>query len=280
MNTVSIQTVAAADVHAGLVDTSRPNTARVYDYLLGGRENFAADRALGDRIMSVLPEAQTGVRAQRGVLARAVRYLVTGAGVRQFLDIGSGLPTADNVHEVARRCDSATRVVYVDNDAVVLCHARALLADNRTSFVEGGDLLRPESIIGSPAILGHLDWDQPIGLLLCGILHFVQDEQDPAGLVAVIAEALPPGSYVFIQHLLDTGDETAAALQAQMMRGFGKSRFRTLEEVRALFGGLELVPPGVVPVPRWRPDSDAGAQDRGEHANVLRMACAGLARKP
>jgi hypothetical protein len=270
--------VAAAEVYAGQIDSSRPNTARVYDYLLGGRENFAADRALGDRIISVLPEAQTGVRAQRAVLARAVRYLVTGAGVRQLLDIGSGLPTADNVHEVARRCDAATRVVYVDNDAVVLCHARALLADNHMSFAESGDLLRPESIIGSPAVRGHLDWDQPIGLLLCGILHFVQDEQDPAGLVAAIADALPPGSHVFIHHLLDTGDDTAAELQAQMMRGLGKARFRTLEEVRTLFGGLELVPPGVVPVPRWRPDTDA--QDREEHANVLRMACAGLARKP
>lgn len=254
-------------------DASRPNIARLYDYLLGGRDNFAADRALGDRIVRTLPAVRDGVRAQRAVLGRVVRYLVAEAGVRQLLDIGSGLPTADNVHEIAQRAGPETRVVYVDNDPVVLAHARALLADDHTTFAAEGDLLRPASITGHPAIRDHLDWKQPIGLLLCGVVHNIMDAENPGELVAALAGALPPGSYVFIQHLLDTGEPDARTLQAQMAKGLGKARFRTLEEVRALFGGLELVPPGLVTVPEWRPDPVPSA----DQAPKLGMACAGLA---
>jgi S-adenosyl methyltransferase len=270
--------VTAAKHSVKAVDPSRPNVARLYDYLLGGRDNFAADRALADQIIARLPEVQVGVRAQRAVLGRVVRYLVAEAGVRQLLDIGSGLPTADNVHEIAQRSDpaTATRVVYVDNDPVVLAHARALLADDHRTFVENGDLLRPASITGNPAIRGHLDWDRPIGLLLCGIVHYVMDEEKPAEIVAALAGALPRGSYVFIHHLLDTGDPAATGLQGQLLNGLGKARFRTLAEVRALFGGLEFVPPGLVTVPEWRPDPGTPK----DHSLVLRMACAGVARIP
>lgn len=256
------------------VDPSRANVARLYDYLLGGRDNFAADRALGDLIVERLPAVRDGVLAQRAVLGRVVRYLVAEAGVRQLLDVGSGLPTADNVHEIAQRADSETRVVYVDNDPVVLAHARALLADDHTTFAEEGDLLRPASITRHPAIRDHLDWSQPIGLLLCGVVHNILDEENPGELVAALVAALPPGSYVFIQHLLDTGDRAAESLQARMAKGLGKARFRTLEEVRALFGGLELVPPGLVTVPEWRPDPGAPANQPSK----LGMACAGVAR--
>jgi S-adenosyl methyltransferase len=259
-------------------DPTRPHVARVYDYLLGGKNNFTADREVGDQIIARLPEVQVGVQAQRAVLGRVVRFLVGEAGVRQLLDVGSGLPTSDNVHEIAQRTAPGTRVVYVDNDPVVLAHARAILSDETSTFAERGDLLDPASIVGSQAIRDHLDWDQPIGLLLCGITHYVLDEENPGRLVAELAEALPSGSYVFIHHLLDTGDPAAAELQEQMLKGLGRVRFRTLPEVRALFGDLKLVEPGLVPIPEWRPDP--GTPLRADYGVVLSMACAGVGRKP
>jgi len=258
-------------------DPTRPHAARVYDYLLGGKDNFAADRAVGDQIIARLPEVQVGVQAQRAVLNRVVRYLVGEAGVRQLLDIGSGLPTSDNVHEIAQRTAPGTRVVYVDNDPVVLAHARAILSDETSTFAERGDLLDPASIVASPAVREHLDWTKPIGLLLCGIVHYVLDEENPEGLIADLIAALPPGSYVFIHHLLDTGDPAAAELQAQMLNGLGRVKFRTLEEVLRLFGDLELMPPGLVPVAEWRPDR---ATIPARYRLVLSMACAGVGRKP
>jgi hypothetical protein len=259
-------------------DPTRPHAARVYDYLLGGKNNFAADREVGDQIIARLPEVQVGVQAQRAVLGRVVRFLVGEAGVKQLLDVGSGLPTSDNVHEIAQRTAPGTRVVYVDNDPVVLAHARAILSDETSTFAERGDLLDPASIVTSPAIRDHLDWNQPIGLLLCGITHYVLDEENPERLVAELAEALPSGSYVFIHHLLDTGDPAAAELQEQMLKGLGRVRFRTLPEVRALFGDLQLVDPGLVPIPEWRPDP--GTPLRADYGVVLSMACAGVGRKP
>ena len=259
-------------------DPTRPHAARVYDYLLGGKNNFTADREVGDQIIARLPEVQVGVQAQRAVLGRVVRFLVGEAGVKQLLDVGSGLPTSDNVHEIAQRTAPGTRVVYVDNDPVVLAHARAILSDETSTFAERGDLLDPASIVTSPAIRDHLDWNQPIGLLLCGITHYVLDEENPERLVAELAEALPSGSYVFIHHLLDTGDPAAAELQEQMHKGLGRVRFRTLPEVRALFGDLKLVEPGLVPIPEWRPDP--GTPLRADYGVVLSMACAGVGRKP
>lgn len=251
--------------------------ARVYDYLLGGKNNFAADRAVGDQIIATLPEVQVGVQAQRAVLGRVVRYLVGDVGIRQLLDIGSGLPTADNVHEIARRVNPRTRVVYLDNDPVVLSHARALLADDATTFVAAGDLLDPASFIDNPVVRANLDWSQPIGLLLCGIMHYVLDSEGPVEIVSALVDALPGGSYVFIHHLLDTGDPTAAGLQAQMSKGLGRVQFRTLAEVRRLFGDLDLVEPGLVTVPEWRPDP--GTAVRADYGTVLSMACVGVARK-
>lgn len=173
---------------------AQPHIARVYDYLLGGKDNFAADRAMADRIIESLPTVQVGVRAQRSVLGRVVRYLVEEAGVRQLIDIGSGLPTADNVHEIAQRINPATRVIYVDNDPVVLSHAKALLADDVTTIAVNGDLRFPQSILGHPDVLQHLEWDRPIGLLLCGILHHILDEEKPAEAMDALTHALPSGS--------------------------------------------------------------------------------------
>jgi hypothetical protein len=263
-----------ADPPAAL-QADRPHVARVYDYLLGGKDNFAADRAVGDQMIATLPAIQLGVRAQRDVLGRVVRYLVGEVGLRQLLDIGSGLPTADNVHEIAQRVDPATRVVYLDNDPVVLAHARALLADEQVTFVAEGDLRDPEGILANPDIRKYLDWDRPIGLLLCGILHYVLDEENPAEVMAALYDALPPGSYVFIHHLLDTEDPATATLQEQMRSGVGRAQFRTMAQIRTLFNGLELVEPGLVLVPDWRPEPPAIR----DHP-VLEMACVGVARKP
>jgi S-adenosyl methyltransferase len=257
-------------------DASKPHVSRVYDYLLGGKDNFAADRAVAEQMIASLPAAQVGVRAQRDVLGRVVRYLVGEAGVRQLLDIGSGLPTAENVHEIAQRIEPATRVVYVDNDPVVLSHARALLADDAVTFVADGDLRDPAAILDHPAVRDQLDWDQPVGLLMCGILHYILDEEDPAALTGTLYRALPRGSYVFIHHLLDTQDPATATLQEQMRAGLGRAQFRTMAQITELFDGLELVEPGVVPVPDWRPGP--GIPGVRDHP-VLQMAAVGVARK-
>jgi S-adenosyl methyltransferase len=258
-------------------DPSRPNVARVYDHLLGGKDNFAADRILGDQIIASMPTVQVGVRAQRALLGRVVRYLVEQAGVRQLIDVGSGLPTADNVHQIAQRLEPETRVVYVDNDPAVLAHARALLADHQATIAVNGDIRRPASILGHPQICEHLDGDQPIGLLLCGILHYILDEEHPADLTAALSRGLPSGSYIFIHHLLDSGDPAIADVQAAFQRSLGRGQFRTRAQISNLFNGLELVEPGLVPVPDWRPE--AGTASAGGFP-VLRLACAGVARKP
>jgi S-adenosyl methyltransferase len=247
----------------------------VYDYLLGGKDNFAADRALGDKMLASVPAVQLGVRAQRDVLGRVVRYLVGGVGLRQLMDIGSGLPTAENVHEIAQRIDPATRVVYLDNDPIVLSHAEALLADDKSTFVVDGDLRDPAGLLAHPEVRKHLDWEQPIGLLMCGILHYVLDDEHPGDVVATLYRALPSGSSVFIHHLLAIEDPAAAVLQEQMRAGLGRAQFRTMDQVRALFDGLELVEPGLVAVPDWRPEPPAIR----DHP-VLEMACVGVARKP
>ncbi len=257
-------------------DASKPHIARVYDYLLGGKDNFAADRAVAEQIIAQLPAVQVGVRAQRDLLGRVVRFLVGEAGIRQLLDIGSGLPTAENVHEIAHRIDPATRVVYLDNAPVVLSHAEALLADNQVTFAVEGDLRDPAAILGDPTIRKQLDWDQPIGLLLCGILHYILDEENPAGVVATLYRALPAGSYVFIHHMLDSEDPASATLQAAMQRGPGRTQFRTFAQIRELFDGLELVEPGVVLVPEWRPHPGTPGV---LHHPVLKLAAAGVARK-
>jgi hypothetical protein len=261
---------------AAAFSATQPHIARVYDYLLGGKDNFAADRAVGDRLIASMPAVQVGVRAQRDLLGRVVRYLVGEAGVRQLLDIGSGLPTAENVHQIAHRIDPSVRVVYVDNDPVVRSHAQALLADNKVTFAAGGDLRHPGQLLAGPDVRHHLDWEQPVGLLLCGILHYILDEEDPAAVVGTLYRALPAGSYVFIHHMLDSDDPGSARLQAEMQRGLGRAKFRTFAQIGELFAGLELIEPGVVLVPDWRPDP--GTPGVADHP-VLKLAAAGVARK-
>jgi trans-aconitate methyltransferase len=248
--------------------------AGVYDYLLGGTDHSETDQAAGDQIMAALPEAGVGVRAQRDVLRRAVRYLAAEAGVGQFADLGSGLPTADNVHQIAQRHHPGARVVYIDHDPAVVTQAGRLLAGDENTVAVAGDLRDPAALLADPAVANHLDWTQPVALLMCGILHYVPDAEHPAELTAAWYRALAPGSYVFIHHLLTSEDPAAAGLQAAMAQALGPVQFRTRAEVEGLFGGLELIDPGVVPVPQWHPDPDTPSEH--DHP-ALGLACAGLA---
>jgi hypothetical protein len=252
------------------VDTSRPNAARVYDYLLGGRDNYAVDRALADRIMLAVPSAKVGAQLQRDTLARVIRYMVREECIAQLLDIGSGLPTAQNVHQIAQRVNPDVRVVYLDNDPVVVSHAIALLADEKQTFAVRGDIRDPEGILSSAREL--LDLNKPVGLVLCGILHQILDEEKPAELVAALVDALPPASCIFINHLVQT--DRTISLEAAMQQGLGNIRFRTPEQILDLIAGLELIEPGLVPSPEWRPDGPVGATQRESRA------FAAVAKKP
>lgn len=260
------------------VDMARPSIARVYDYLLEGKDNFAADREVGEKIRKALPEVHLGVQAQRAVLRRVVRYLVGEAGLTQLVDIGSGLPTAGNVHEVAQSIEPATHVVYVDNDPVVLAHGRALLARDSVTTVIDGDVRVPERIFDDPELRRLIELDRPVGVLLCGILQYILDTEDPAEILERLYALLPPGSHVFLHHLVEAsvgGD--AAAAQAAVQEGMGRGQFRSAAEIESFLGGLDLVPPGVVTVSDWRPDPDTVPTS---FHPVLRLALAGVAVKP
>ncbi|HEU5157308.1 MAG TPA: SAM-dependent methyltransferase [Streptosporangiaceae bacterium] len=263
------------------IDPTKPNVARVYDYLLGGKDNFAADRELGEEILRMVPEARESGVANRGFLRRAVRYMVTEAGVRQFLDIGSGLPTQGNVHEIAQELDPGARVVYVDNDPVVLVHTSALLENHKTTAVIMGDLRRPDEILANETVRGFLDFDQPIGLLMISILHHINDHEDPLGITKTLRDALAPGSHMAITHFHNPGDERpedaalALASEKQFNERFGTGRWRTREEIRAYFGDFEIVEPGLVPMPAWRPDVGG----RRTLSGVFHRTLGGVGRK-
>ncbi|MBM2615901.1 SAM-dependent methyltransferase [Actinoplanes sp. LDG1-06] len=252
-------------------DTSVPHPARRYDYWLGGKDNFAADRESGDAIAAQFPGIRTAVVENRRFLRRAVTYLAESEGVRQFLDVGTGLPTAGNTHEVAQGIAGETRVVYVDNDPLVLAHARALLT-GATSYVDA-DARDPGKILEEARRT--LDFEQPIALMLLAVLHFVTDDDDPYGLVRTFVEALPPGSFVALSHA--SGDWLPAEVVASITSGrHGAGRLRSQSEVARFFDGLDVLPPGVVPLPEWRDGTEE--KPRPEAAEVSMYA--GIARKP
>jgi hypothetical protein len=258
------------------LDTSVPHIARVYDYWLGGKDNFAADRVVAEQVIATLPEIRLSVRAQRAFLGRAVHYLAAEAGIRQFLDIGTGLPSANNTHEVAQRVAPESRVVYVDNDPVVLLHARSLLtshAAGATAYVDA-DLRDLGAILTRATAV--LDFSRPVAVMLLGVLHCIPDEDDPAALVARLMEAMPPGSYLVISH---PASDVATAQMATSMRAYNDQAAvpltaRSHAEVTRFFAGLDLIDPGVVQVHRWR----AGAGDPGTGRDLPNYGA--LARKP
>ncbi|GAA0253755.1 SAM-dependent methyltransferase [Cryptosporangium japonicum] len=260
------------------LDTGVPHPARVYDALLGGRDNFAADRRVADA-MRANPAAEIGALANRDFLRRAVTFLAGEAGIDQFLDVGTGLPTSPNVHEVAQALTPSARVVYVDNDPIVLAHARALLSsspEGSTGYVDA-DVRNPLTILA--AARETLDFDRPIGLLLLAVGHFLDDEHDPYGALGTLLAALPAGSYLVMSHLTAEflPDETARTVAMYRAQGM-VLRPRRREEIARFFDGLELAEPGVVLVQRWRPGPDdrISAEEPGERAPVY----GAVARKP
>jgi len=258
------------------VDLTRPSVARVYDYVLGGKDNFAVDRAACEGFLRLVPEARQVALDNRSVLRRAVRYLVAEAGIRQIIDIGSGLPTVGNVHEIAHAVDPGVRVVYVDKDPIVLAHARALLANNDNTAVITADLLDEESIFGHPVTLSYIDAGEPFAVLISAILHHLTDEQDPEGVAAGLRDRLPSGGYLLVTNFFDNGDPRARLLeQALLESGVTPGRFRTYEEQIRYFDGLELVEPGLVRANDWRPD-----EDTLKDSPVYNLYAAGLGRKP
>jgi hypothetical protein len=254
-------------------DTSVAHPARVYDYWLGGKDNFAADREAAERVLAVTPGLRFRVRANRAFLVRAVRYLAGEAGVRQFLDIGTGIPAVNNTHEVAQATAPDCRIVYVDNDPIVLAHARALLTSTgqgTTAYIDA-DLRNPQEILQLAERT--LDFSQPVAIMLLGVLHLVQDSEDPYGIVAQLLAAAPAGSYLAISHpAIDIHSSQAEAQKRYNERVSTPQTMRTHAEVCRFFDGLSLVPPGVVYVHTWRPDPDtpAPAEVTSAHGGVGR----------
>jgi len=262
------------------LQTDRPHPARVYDYLLGGKDNFAADRAAAEAGLRANPNSRIPPRANRAFLGRAVRYLAGEAGISQFLDIGTGIPTSPNVHEVAQAVEPAARIVYVDNDPIVLTQARALLTAGprgRTAYIDA-DLRDIDAILGSAELQRTLDLGRPVGLLLIAVMHFIPDEDDPWALAARLLAALPSGSYLALSHL--TGDFDPAAWEgvvAVYRRSGVTMKVRPKPDIERFFAGLDLIDPGVVSLPRWRPDpSDVGRPPSDAAVSVY----GGVARKP
>jgi len=261
------------------IDTTVPHSARIWNYWLGGKDNYAVDRAAGDQFSAIYPGIVDIARADRAFLGRVVRFLAGEAGVRQFLDVGTGLPTADNTHEVAQSVAPESRVVYVDNDPIVLTHAKALLtgtAQGRTAFIHA-DLREPEKILAHPTTREVLDFDQPLALLLVAVLHFVPDSENPATIVRTLVDALPSGSYVVSSHVTPEHDpESVHGLEESYCTAGVPAQARPMEDfVQLVFDGLELVDPGVEVVSEWRPDSSGPRPTAVEVSNY-----GGVARKP
>lgn len=257
------------------IDTSVAHPARVYDYWLGGKDNFAADREAAEQVLAVTPGLRQRVRENRGFLVRSVRWLAGEAGIRQFLDIGTGIPSANNTHEVAQSVAPTSRIVYVDNDPIVLVHARSLLTSRsggKTDYLPA-DLRDPEKILAGAAKT--LDLSQPVAIMVLGTLQLISDDEDPWGIIARLVAAVPSGSYLAISH--PAGDLVPGAVEGQRRyneRVSTPQKMRSRLEVARFFEGMELVEPGLVQVHQWRPDPDADVAP-----GFVSSHC-GVARKP
>ncbi len=258
------------------IDTSTANVARMYDYYLGGKDNFEADRIAAEQVLAQLPGQRRSALENRRFLRRAVGFLAGQAGIDQFLDIGVGLPTQGAVHEVAHEINPRSRVAYVDYDPVVVAHANALLATPDQSVVVAEDIRRPRELLANPVIRGHLDFDRPVAVLALAIFHFVRDEDDPAAITACLREALAPGSYLVLTHVCREllPDQAAAERAKDVYQRAGQPiQARGTEDIRGYFGDFELVEPGLVPKHAWRPEDGAAAADPSD------ISLGGVARK-
>ena len=265
-----------------MIDTGVPNPARIYDYLLEGKDNFPADRDVADQLLAIAPVARDVVEDNRAFLRRAVSHLAQEAGIRQFIDLGSGLPTQGNVHEIAQAIAPDARVVYVDNDAMVVTHSRALLAGDNTAAIQA-DLREPDALLEHAELRELIDLDQPVALLLMAILHFLPDDEDPFGIVARFRDALPAGSYLAISH--GTRDVPArsdmpaadmAEMGARVERLYQLTTAslvtRTRAQVERFFAGFDLLDPGLVEIQLWRPDDQGSKLPGGFYGGVGRKA--------
>lgn len=261
------------------IDIDRPSAARVYDYYLGGSHNFAVDRAMGRQVVQLMPEVPRIARANRAFLGRAVKYLVD-AGVRQFLDIGSGIPTAGNVHEIAQQANPDARVAYVDIDPIAVAHSRTILRANDRTTVVQADLRQPDRVLSMLDKSGLFDFDQPVAVLVISMLHFIPDSDDPVGVIGTYREAFVSGSYLALSHIhrleepVPHGDEI---LDVYARVGTPLTP-RTEAELMAFFEGFALVEPGLVALPLWHPESPDDVERYSD--TVLRGFRVGVGRKP
>jgi hypothetical protein len=264
------------------IDITKPNIARVYDCFLGGKDNFAADREFVRQSLEITPKAPLAARVNRAFLRRVVRFLAAEADLTQFLDIGSGLPTQGNVSEVAHAIDPAIHVVHVDNDPIVYTHSKALLADAVTTDIVVGDVREPAEILADPDVRRLIDFGRPVGLLLLAILHHVEDADDPGRIAAQLRDAMPPGSYLALSSFHMPGPELpelrALTIESEklLLGTLGSGRWRESEEIQSWFGDWELLEPGLVPLPDWRPEPGVQVlRDEFYHGFF-----GGVARKP
>ncbi|MBO2461043.1 SAM-dependent methyltransferase [Actinomadura violacea] len=257
------------------VDLTTPNTARIYDYLLGGKDNYAADREVAEQLLAVIPEAQAAARENHAFIGRAVRHLA-GQGVRQFIDIGTKLPAAGNVHEVAARVAPDATVVFADGDPVVLVHARALLAGNERTSVVQCDLKHPEAVADDPAVREHIDFSEPVAVVLDRVLHFIEDTAEAAASVRRLHAALPPGGHLVFTHITqDPEPESGGDVRKVFRPTSGLFRGRTRAEVESVVAPFDLLEPGLTYTSQWRPDPPGGAAGHAERTFTL----AGVGRR-
>jgi len=260
------------------IDVNVPSVARMYDYYLGGKDNYAVDRDASEELLKVVPSTQALALNNRRFLRRVVRTLANDYGIRQFIDHGSGLPTQDNVHQVAQLVDPASRVVYVDNDPIVLAHGRALLEENDNTVVIQADMRDTEGIFGHPEVTRLIDFSRPVAALFVSVMHCIPDSDDPAGLIRRVADRLAPGSFLVVCQLVSedaaTRDFVTDFMATATQGNWG--RVRRQHELLPYFDGLEVLEPGLVEVSTWRPDSDLGpkqlTQEWIEYGGVGRKA--------
>lgn len=237
----------------GDVDLTKPNAARVYDYILGGANNFEVDREFAKKLLESLPDAQALAQENRAFLRRSVGYLAE-QGVRQFIDLGSGIPTVGTTHEVAQRVAPGSRIVYVDNEPVAVAHSELILQDNPDATVLRADVRDVDAVLGHPELVRMIDFDEPVAVLMYALLHFVSNEQDPYGLVARYRDATVPGSYLAVSHLTSEGRPEMGNVLASYRQTANPAVERTRAEITRLFDGYELVSPGLVVAREWRPE--------------------------
>jgi hypothetical protein len=263
------------------VDTARPSITRVYDAMLGGKDNFQTDRSVRDRLLALDPEFSRGTWDVRDFGLRVTRYLAGEAGVTQFLDLGASLPVPENTHEVAQRLNREATMVYVAMDQAVLAHGRALLADNDRTHIAEADLRKPQEVLANETVAKHIDFTQPVAIYQIGTMHHIKDRHDPAGIIAQFMAAVPSGSYLALAHVIHPGPDhelselAAGIMQVYKEAGFG-GYFRPVDQVEAMLSGLEVLEPGLVTAADWWPD---GPRLRPLGA-TQRLLVGALARKP